>query len=45
MNTPSTPDPDLEKRLSARLLDVLIRAGLVFAMALLCYRSLRRFSL
>jgi predicted PurR-regulated permease PerM len=38
MNAPSTPDPDLEKRLSGRLLDVLIRAGLVFAMAVLCYQ-------
>ena len=38
MNTPSTPDLDLEKRLSGRLLDVLIRAGLVFAMAVLCYQ-------
>ena len=38
MNAPSTPDPDLEKRLAARLLDVLIRAGFVFAMAVLCYQ-------
>jgi predicted PurR-regulated permease PerM len=38
MNAPSKPDLDLEKRLSGRLLDVLIRAGLVFAMAVLCYR-------
>lgn len=38
MNTPCTPDNDLEKRLSARLLDVLIRAGLVLAMTMLCYR-------
>jgi predicted PurR-regulated permease PerM len=38
MNAPSTPDLDLEKRLSGRLLDVLIRAGLVFVMALLCYQ-------
>ena len=38
MNASSTPDPDLEKRLSGRLLDVLIRAGLVFAMAVLCYQ-------
>ncbi len=38
MNAPSTPDLDLEKRLSGRLLDVLIRAGLVFAMAVLCYQ-------
>ena len=38
MNAPSTPDLDLEKRLSGRLLDVLIQAGLVFAMAVLCYQ-------
>ena len=38
MNTSYTPDPDLEKRLSGRLLDVLIRAGLILAMAVLCYR-------
>ena len=38
MNTSYTPDNDLEKRLSARLLDVLIRAGLVLAMTMLCYR-------
>ena len=35
---PCTPDHELEKRLSARLLDVLIRAGLVLAMAMLCYK-------
>ena len=29
---------DLEKRLSGGLLDVLIRAGLVFALAVLCYQ-------
>ena len=38
MNAPSTADLDLEKRVSGRLLDVLIRAGLVFTMAVLCYR-------
>ena len=38
MNLPSNPDLDLEKRLSGRLLDVLIRAGLVFVMAALCYQ-------
>jgi predicted PurR-regulated permease PerM len=31
-------DPGLEQRLSRKLLDVLIRAGLVFALAVLCYR-------
>ena len=38
MNIPCTPDHDLEKRLSARLLDVFIRAGLVLALTMLCYR-------
>jgi predicted PurR-regulated permease PerM len=38
MRAPPKPDADLEKRLSARLLDVLIRAGLLGAMAVLCYQ-------
>ena len=38
MNTSVNPDAEREKRISDRLLDVLIRAGLVFAMAALCYR-------
>src|SRR4030095_5785441 len=38
MSVASTPDLDLEKRLSGRLLDVLIRAGLVVALAVLCYQ-------
>ena len=38
MEAPSKPDPDLEKRLSRSLLDVLIRAGLIFAMVVLCYQ-------
>lgn len=38
MNTPSTPDQEMEKRLSARLLDVFIRAGLVLALTMLCYK-------
>jgi predicted PurR-regulated permease PerM len=38
MNLPCTPDHELEKRLSARLLDVFIRAGLVLALTMLCYR-------
>jgi predicted PurR-regulated permease PerM len=38
MNVPYTPDRVLENRLSRRLMDVLIRAGLVFALAVLCYR-------
>ena len=32
------PDLNLETRLSRRLMDVLIRAGLVFALAILCYQ-------
>jgi predicted PurR-regulated permease PerM len=38
MNAPYKPDPDLEQRLSRKLLDVLIRAGIVFGLAMLCYR-------
>ena len=38
MNVHYRPDIDLEQRLSRRLLDVFIRAGLVFVMAALCYR-------
>jgi predicted PurR-regulated permease PerM len=38
MNTPNKPELELEQRLSRRLLDVLIRAGLVFALTALCYR-------
>ena len=38
MNAPYKPDLELEKRLSGGLLDVFIRAGLVFALAVLCYR-------
>jgi predicted PurR-regulated permease PerM len=38
MDALATPDYALEKRLAARLLDVLIRASLVLAVALLCYR-------
>ena len=38
MSAPYKPDLDLEKRLSRRLLDVLIRAGLVLALAVLCYQ-------
>ena len=39
----STPDADLERRLGRRLLEVLIRATLLLAMALLCYRVLAPF--
>jgi predicted PurR-regulated permease PerM len=38
MNAPYTPDLELEQRLSRKLLDVLIRAGLVFVVAMVCYR-------
>ncbi|MET0378433.1 MAG: AI-2E family transporter [Spongiibacteraceae bacterium] len=38
MSIPSNPDRELEHRIASRLLDVLIRAGLILAMTLLCYR-------
>jgi predicted PurR-regulated permease PerM len=38
MNTFNKPDHELEDRLSRRLLDVFIRAGLVLALVLLCYQ-------
>ncbi|HEX9172552.1 MAG TPA: AI-2E family transporter [Telluria sp.] len=38
MNAPYKPDLLLEERLSRKLLDVLLRAGVVAALALLCYR-------
>lgn len=38
MNLPSQPDHELEQRLASPLLDVLIRAGLILAMVMLCYR-------
>jgi len=31
-------DPELERRMASRLMDVLIRAGLILAMVLLCYQ-------
>jgi predicted PurR-regulated permease PerM len=43
MNTPDKPALDLEQRLSRKLMDVFIRAGLVFVLALLCYRILSPF--
>jgi predicted PurR-regulated permease PerM len=43
MNAPYTPDPVLEERLSAKLLDVLIRAGLAVALVFLCYRIFEPF--
>ena len=37
MNLPDELNPELERRLAAGLLDVLIRAGLVLALVMLCY--------
>ncbi len=38
MNASYQADPELERRVAARLLDVFIRAGLVLALVLLCYK-------
>ncbi|MHC1742916.1 MAG: AI-2E family transporter [Syntrophobacteraceae bacterium] len=38
MSLPSQPEQELEQRLTSPLLDVLIRAGLILAMAMLCYQ-------
>ena len=38
MNIPCSSEHELEQRLSARLLDVFIRTGLVLAMTMLCYK-------
>lgn len=38
MNTRDNFDPELEQRVAARLLDVLIRAGLILAMVTLCFQ-------
>ena len=38
MNLPSQLEPELEQRLASALLEVLIRAGLILTMVLLCYR-------
>jgi predicted PurR-regulated permease PerM len=43
MNTPLQPDRELEQRLASPLLDVLIHAGLILAMAMLCYQVLSPF--
>src|SRR4030095_4071441 len=43
MNIPSQPDQELGQRLASPLLDVLIRAGLILAMAILCYQVLSPF--
>jgi len=37
MNRPWQPDDEFEKRVASRLLDVLIRAGLIGVLAVLCY--------
>jgi len=37
MDKPWSPDPDLERRVASRLLDVLIRVGLIVVLAGLCY--------
>ncbi|HQR37706.1 MAG TPA: AI-2E family transporter [Blastocatellia bacterium] len=38
MNTPPKPGPEIEEQGSTRLLDLMIRAALIGAMALLCYQ-------
>ena len=38
MSTLHDPDPELERRLADRLLDVLIRAGVLLALAVLCFQ-------
>jgi predicted PurR-regulated permease PerM len=43
MNIPSQPDQELEQRLASLVLDVLIRAGLLLAMTILCYQVLSPF--
>jgi len=43
MTIPLQPDHELEQRLASPLLDVLIRAGLLLAMAMLCYQVLSPF--
>jgi predicted PurR-regulated permease PerM len=43
MNIPSQPDQELEQRLTSLVLDVLIRAGLLLALVLLCYQVLSPF--
>src|SRR5215475_11453756 len=43
MNIPSQPDHELEQRLASLMLDVLIRAGLLLAMVMLCYQVLSPF--
>ena len=38
MSTQRDYDPELEERMASRLMDVLIRAGLILVMVLLCFR-------
>jgi predicted PurR-regulated permease PerM len=38
MSTQPNYDPELEERVASRLMDVLIRAGLILAMVLLCFQ-------
>jgi len=38
MTMPKEPDQEFEQRVASRLLDVLIRAGLIFVLAMLCYQ-------
>lgn len=38
MNPPLKPDIELEHRMASRLLDVLIRAGVILAITLMCFR-------
>ena len=38
MNLPNKPETEFEDRLASRLLDVLIRAGLILAMVMLCFQ-------
>jgi predicted PurR-regulated permease PerM len=38
MNMPLKPNHEWEQRLASRMLDVLIRAGLIVALVMLCYR-------
>src|SRR5262249_46948607 len=43
MNIPAQPEQELEQRLATPLLDVLIRAGLILTMVMLCYQVLSPF--
>lgn len=41
MNSLKLDDPPLDSRLERRLLEVLVRAGLILALVMLCYRVLK----